>query len=298
MPETTLSHEATPVITTTFAGYNKTCHTVVDLSRNLMRYLWQGTPTDFSFIDRETSMVRIHNDMRAMEVSNLTDPLSEHAACTTRRILTNERYHATPLSDDLYLVTLHCTADPQEDESGENPYKVCATMIWHAPSNDAADPTGNSSIGETRLRLCQVAVDEDLPTAADVAADEDTRDKSLAEAPQSTRPLVLQASDTKGTTHWVAPAQIMYVAAAHQYTNVYCVDRTVRMRASLGSILEQLAGTVVRVHRSYAVNPIYVSRLAGETLYLVNGAKLPVPAKRVKDVRLMLAQYCEKLGTR
>lgn len=54
----------------------------------------------------------------------------------------------------------------------------------------------------------------------------------------------------------------------------------------------------MRVHRSYAVNPIYVSRLAGETLYLVNGAKLPVPAKRVKDVRLMLAQHCEKLGTR
>ena len=298
MKNTTLSREVTPVITTTFDGNSKTDSNVVDLSRNLMHYLWQGTPTDFSFINRETSMVRIHNDMRVLEISNLTNPLSEHAVCTTRRVLTDERYHATPLSDDLHLVTLRCTADPQEDESGENPYKVCAAMIWHAPSHDAADPAGNFGAGETHLKLCQVAVDEDVPAIADAAADERTQDKPLEETPQSTRPIALQASDTKGTTHWVAPAQIMYVVAAHQYTNVYCVDRTVRMRASLGTVLEQLSGCVVRVHRSYAVNPTYVSHLKGASLYLANGVKIPIPTKRIRETRLMLAQYSDKLGAR
>ena len=84
----------------------------------------------------------------------------------------------------------------------------------------------------------------------------------------------LQARDSKGLTHWVQPSSVIY------------------------AVLEQLGNVVIKVHRSYAVNPAYVSTLENEMLYLTTGDKVPVPAKRVKTVRAALADRFEQLGMR
>ena len=108
----------------------------------------------------------------------------------------------------------------------------------------------------------------------------------------------LQARGTDGVTHWVQPDSIIYVAAAHQYTDIYCTDRRLRLRASIASIADQLSSVVVRVHRSYAVNPAYISRFEQDSLYLTTGAVIPIPAKRLREVRLALQEHFNKLGTR
>ena len=263
----------------------------IGTSRKIARHYWGGAPGDPTpFLSDQVLFGLEWNGVHLFTVDHLDGPFSDTVCNSSECLLVNDEYTVSPLGDGMHLVTMSGTARASVNTCGVPSAQVSICMLW------LTTPEG------PRLKLCEAFVN-DLPASPRLGGDlRNTQHvpsaPALAITNRSTQPLSLQASDTKGTTHWVAPAQIVYVSAAHQYTNVHCVDRTIRVRAAFGMVLEQLAGTVVRVHRSYAVNPIYVSRLAGEMLYLVNGAKLPVPAKRVKEVRLMLAQYCEKLGTR
>lgn len=98
----------------------------------------------------------------------------------------------------------------------------------------------------------------------------------------------LQVRDAEGTTYWLAPTSVIYIKAAHQYTDIYCTERRLRIHSSFSSTVDQLRDTVMTVHRSYAVNPSYVSHLEGGELHLTTGATVPVPQKSVSKVRAML----------
>ena len=63
-------------------------------------------------------------------------------------------------------------------------------------------------------------------------------------------------------------------------------------------MLDRLPATFVRVHRSYAVNPAYISRFEQDSLYLTTGTAIPIPAKRLREVRLALQEHFNKLGKR
>lgn len=106
----------------------------------------------------------------------------------------------------------------------------------------------------------------------------------------------LQITDAKSVTHWVAPESIMYASAAHQYTVVHCRDREIKVRGSITSVCEFLGELVVRVHRSYAVNPLYIDHMKGEMLFLIDGTKVPIPTRNVRKVRLALSKYFKSVG--
>ena len=91
---------------------------------------------------------------------------------------------------------------------------------------------------------------------------------------------------------------MIYIAADHQYTNIYCRDRLIHLRAPFSDVIKQMDDCVVRVHRSYAVNPLYISHMKGTKLHLITGAQVPIPYKRVSKVRADLSKYCIRLGKR
>ena len=136
----------------------------------------------------------------------------------------------------------------------------------------------------------------DFQRSTKVAIGEDMR--ALGQKGIRTTRIPLQANDSSGTTHWLSPEDIVYVEANHQYTNVHCRTKNVRLRATFSNVVEQLGDTVMKVHRSYAVNPLYASHLEREILYLTTGDKVPVPSKRVRQVRKDLMDWSRQLGSR
>lgn len=260
---------------------------LVDLSMALVRRLSKGNPQPLpSFVVEDTQFLVVWKDISLFTGKQLREtsydsensgrPLDIECRCC------NERQ----LEDGTQLVTMYCTATAESWQAGKR-LDVTVSLLWDDPAN-----------GEV-LRLCQVFVAESSRTTSKAIV----TDASLLWAPQSARPvspsaIALQASDTKGTTHWLTPSQVVYVEAAHQYTNVHCSDRVVRVRAPFGMVLKQLGDIVVQVHRSYAINPTYASHLSGEIIHLTTGDKVPVPTRRVKEVRVMLAQHFNKLGAR
>lgn len=168
----------------------------------------------------------------------------------------------------------HCTTVWSWDKGGE-----CKLALWSW--------RGFTSLPRIEERLSERARTTSSPIGTLRGTDD----------PAQRQP-ALQARGTDGVTHWIQPDSIIYVAAAHQYTDIYCTDRRLRLRASIASIADQLNSVVVRVHRSYAVNPAYISRFEQDSLYLTTGAVIPIPAKRLREVRLALQEHFNKLGKR
>lgn len=101
---------------------------------------------------------------------------------------------------------------------------------------------------------------------------------------------VLVARDASGVTHRIARTDIVYLEAVKQRTIIHCTNRDVVVYRCLSAVLDDLGKTVIRVHRSFAVNPQHVAYLHKNNLALDTGADIIIPAKRLADVKSMLMQ--------
>jgi hypothetical protein len=109
------------------------------------------------------------------------------------------------------------------------------------------------------------------------------------------RPLVMK--DSSGRNHVVNPAKTGYLEAQHQYCMVHTSPEPFRMRESLTNALDRFPSYFVRVHRSYAVNALLVSSIGKDDISLVNGEKVPIPARQSANIRsLILGTISEVLG--
>ena len=206
------------------------------------------------------------------------------------------------LSPESWLVAARYSVGRDSQESDEVSASVLQSFVWIADS-DQPD-------ARVKLVACHISLPEEQSAGSGISAESirsfasellrasGTRTNGELKTSPKEGKVSLQARDSKGLTHWVQPSSVIYVEASHQYTNVYCRDRSIRLRTPFSTVLEQLGNVVIKVHRSYAVNPAYVSTLENEMLYLTTGDKVPVPAKRVKTVRAALADRFEQLGMR
>lgn len=100
----------------------------------------------------------------------------------------------------------------------------------------------------------------------------------------------LVVRDATGTTHRIAYPDIVYLEAVKQRTIIHCTNRDVVVYRCLSAVLADLEKAVIRVHRSFAVNPQHVAYLHKNNLALDTGADIIIPAKRLADVKSMLMQ--------
>ncbi len=97
------------------------------------------------------------------------------------------------------------------------------------------------------------------------------------------RPLILKDSDS--VTHVVVPRSVLYLEAQHQYVCVCQKTERFRIRDSLTNLLSRFPDYFVRVHRSYAVNVLYVSKVSREEVQLGDFEKVPIPLKQSAQIR-------------
>ena len=262
------------------------CAQAALLSQRFLHFFWSGDiVTCAKFLDPNVCLVESNMQRSFVGKDNVSRFLSEQRLRRTPDYRGHdEEYDVQPVTNDVCTVSAryHAPAGPTSagDASRSN---VFGSFFWMLGEN-----------GLPLLKLCNFSRQSDRELS------EARREPNATETGSSTveHRVALQAHDTSGTTHWVYPHNVIYIAAAHQYTDVHCRDRLIHLRASFTQVLEQLDGVVVRIHRSYAVNPSYISHMEGEELHLINGAVLPIPVKRVRQVRELLAQHADKLGDR
>lgn len=111
----------------------------------------------------------------------------------------------------------------------------------------------------------------------------DSRNMHPASLLPEEKPLILKDSDN--VTHVVVPRSVLYLEAQHQYVCVCQRTERFRIRNSLTDLLSRFPGYFVRVHRSYAVNVLYVSKVSREEIQLGDFEKVPIPLKQSAQIR-------------
>lgn len=82
-----------------------------------------------------------------------------------------------------------------------------------------------------------------------------------------------------GQTEWVMLHQVLYLEAARSYVTIFLRDRSIVLRQPMGALMEIFnEHEMVRVHRSFAVNPEQVESVSN-TKAIINGKKIPIGPK-------------------
>ena len=82
--------------------------------------------------------------------------------------------------------------------------------------------------------------------------------------------------------------EILYLEAARSYVTIHQKDGELLLRKSMGNLMEAFdEGDMVRVHRSYAVNPINVESVSANKV-IVGGKKIPLSTSYKESFLAML----------
>ena len=91
--------------------------------------------------------------------------------------------------------------------------------------------------------------------------------------------------DTHGITYFIAENEVMYVEAEGRNSLLHCYTKTIRIGEGISSVQEKFGPSFVRLHRSYLINALYVDKISGKGAVMSDGSILPVPARRLSDLK-------------
>ncbi len=85
------------------------------------------------------------------------------------------------------------------------------------------------------------------------------------------------------------PEEIVYAESAGKRCIVHLSDRTVTVSVLLRELCDLLPAQFVRTNRFYVVNVRYVQGVGRDGILFVSGERIPIPARRVKEIQLSIA---------
>lgn len=102
--------------------------------------------------------------------------------------------------------------------------------------------------------------------------------------------------DVGGTMHYVLASEIRSIEACKQRTILHCLDRNIVVRRGFKDMVDEFGNELVLVHRSFAVNPLYVRTIHPDSVVLDDGSSVPVPQRRSAEVRRELSEAVQRIA--
>lgn len=106
------------------------------------------------------------------------------------------------------------------------------------------------------------------------------------------------AAHVRGRIIWIAASEITHLRGEGNYTHIYTHKGTTYLVSkTLKSVMETLRADFMRIHKSCAVNPEFVTaRVEPDTLLLTNGARLPIARRRMREIQTLLSREYLAVG--
>lgn len=95
----------------------------------------------------------------------------------------------------------------------------------------------------------------------------------------------MTVTDVNGAVRFIYLSEIMYVKAQRNDVKIVMTNEQIDVKMNISEFLELADNKFLRVHRSYAVNTDYMSKLERYTVTMKNGEQLPVPVKKYNEIR-------------
>ena len=223
-------------------------------------FLWIGAQEDQSIVPRDEFR-------RQMVAITRTRP---------RVVLANERY-VPIVASEAFCVTAGSYLGFSDPSTGQ----VLAqeqrfTFVW-----DVAGPAPKIRHYHVSNPLQIAADDESFPTRMG----RQTYRYVEAILRQRSRQDSIVVHDVQGIARRVQPDGIVFAEARKQHTLLHCANADIVLYGCMGSVLNQLKLNLVRVHRSFAVNPRHVERLDKRNLVMDDGSVIEIPTKRLAQAK-------------
>lgn len=90
--------------------------------------------------------------------------------------------------------------------------------------------------------------------------------------------------DVNGPIRFVSLNEILWVGARRKHTIIHTVSGDYEASIGLSEVERSLGSGFVRVHRSFIVNPSYVSLIERREVVMTDDTRVPVPEKRHAEV--------------
>lgn len=101
---------------------------------------------------------------------------------------------------------------------------------------------------------------------------------------QDTRRLIV--TDTDECNHFLMLSEIVYATAHGRNCMIYTMSgQEIHARMSITDFIAATGERFTTVHRSYAVNNAYISRVQKYEVVMLDESKIPIPVKKYKEVR-------------
>lgn len=97
--------------------------------------------------------------------------------------------------------------------------------------------------------------------------------------------ITLTAYGDGGSLYLIKPMDVLHISAIGKDSVVKTVHGVIYTRTSIADFAKQAKNLLLTVHRSYLVNPNYISLIERYSVIMTNGDKIPIPAKKYNDLR-------------
>lgn len=207
-----------------------------------------------------------------------------------RVIISDEEYHVLPSSSKKAFVVIaqylgH--TDPASGTAFSDRQRM--SLVWRAT------PDG--------LRLFHYHVSNPLKATIGnepfpTSFAKETYRYAMALTQQHGRDATYELRDVEGNLNLLRLADVTYLEAQRQSTVVHCMSRTFRVRMGITEVLKRIdpenSGALVRTHRSYVANALYVDRVGRDGVHLTTDDELPLSSQRRAEVEDQVKRFFDE----
>ena len=273
---------------------NKTEDEVVRLTAECLTRYWKRDYTFiFSHCAPKIVWISARQDEYLLTRDEVRENLETNCAAIPSCHLQHAEFQVAASCSELYVITgkYLVTTDPEE-KFFLSAQQRC-TFVWENTGNglQISHIHISNPIGELKI-----AEDETFPDTMGKMASHYMKEEIL----RLTSDRKLSVCDVNGSLIFLQMSDVMFISALGKETVVRTLTDCIFAKNSIKELAQQTQDCFVMTHRSYLVNPQYITAIRRYAITMQDGTELLVPRKKYDEIRtdsfgiILIWNYTEK----
>lgn len=258
---------------------NKTEDEVVRLTAECLTRYWKRDYTFiFSHCAPKIVWISARQDEYLLTRDEVRENLETNCAAIPSCHLQHAEFQVAASCSELYVITgkYLVTTDPEE-KFFLSAQQRC-TFVWENTGNglQISHIHISNPIGELKI-----AEDEAFPDTMGKMESHYMKEEIL----RLTSDRKLSVCDVNGSLIFLQLSDVMFISALGKETVVRTLTDCIFAKNSIKELAQQTQDCFVMTHRSYLVNPQYITAIRRYAITMRDGTELPVPRKKYDEIR-------------
>lgn len=269
---------------------NKTEDEVVSLTAECLTRYWKRDYTFiFSHCAPKIVWISARQDEYLLTLDEVKENLKTNCAAIPSCHLQHAEFQVAASCSELYVITgkYLVTTDPEE-KFFLSAQQRC-TFVWEKNSSglQISHIHISNPIGELKI-----AEDEAFPDTMGKMASHYMKEEIL----RLTSDRKLSVCDVNGSLIFLQMSDVMFISALGKETVVRTLTDCIFAKNSIKELAQQTQDCFVMTHRSYLVNPQYITAIRRYAITMQDGTELPVPRKKYDEIRRQILSVYFQCG--